>query len=66
MVQEDSKHMLANDASVKDMEGAAVAWACEQHNTPYFCIKVFQNISSLNRLCTDKRPWQLHAVQKLR
>lgn len=33
--------MLANEASVKDMEGAAVAWACEQHNnTPFFCIKV--------------------------
>jgi 5'-methylthioadenosine nucleosidase len=48
--QEDSKHMLANDASVKDMEGAAVAWACEQHNTPYFCIKVFYTFSSSNRV----------------
>ncbi|KAG5182137.1 nucleoside phosphorylase domain-containing protein [Tribonema minus] len=44
-IEEDAKHMLANEASVKDMEGAAVAWACEQHNnTPFFCIKVVTDI----------------------
>lgn len=26
------------------MEAAAVAWACEQHGTPLFCIKVVTDI----------------------
>lgn len=32
------------DARVKDMEAAAVAWACEQHGTPLFCVKVVTDI----------------------
>ncbi|CAM9236345.1 unnamed protein product, partial [Phaeothamnion confervicola] len=37
----DDEIMDSNNASVKDMEAAAVAWACEQHhNTPLFCLKV--------------------------
>lgn len=31
-------------ARVKDMEAAAVAWACEQHGTPLFCIKVVTDL----------------------
>ncbi|KAL7527408.1 hypothetical protein ACHAXR_001946 [Thalassiosira sp. AJA248-18] len=32
----DTHHMLENDASVKDMEAAAIAWAAEIWSTPYF------------------------------
>ncbi|CAM9816986.1 unnamed protein product [Ascophyllum nodosum] len=40
----DDKIMEENDARVKDMEAAAVAWACEQHGTPMFCIKVVTDL----------------------
>ncbi|CAN0073144.1 unnamed protein product [Pylaiella littoralis] len=40
----DDKMMEENDARVKDMEAAAVAWACEQHGTPLFCIKVVTDL----------------------
>mmetsp|Transcript_19932 Transcript_19932/g.29564 ORF Transcript_19932/g.29564 Transcript_19932/m.29564 type:complete len:242 (-) Transcript_19932:35-760(-) len=38
--------MLANDASVKDMEAASIAWACKLYstNTPYLGIKVVTDI----------------------
>ncbi len=32
--------MEGNDASVKDMEAAAVAWTCNLTDTPMFCVKV--------------------------
>jgi len=41
---EDDKHMIANDASVKDMEAAAIAWACALHQKPYLGIKVVTDI----------------------
>jgi 5'-methylthioadenosine nucleosidase len=40
----DSHHMLENDASVKDMEAAAIAWASEVWNTPHFGVKVVTDI----------------------
>lgn len=40
----DSHHMLENDASVKDMEAAAIAWAAEMWDTPYFGVKVVTDI----------------------
>jgi len=40
----DQKHITNNDASVKDMEAAAIAWACELHNVPNFGIKVVTDI----------------------
>ena len=36
--------MLANDASVKEMEGAAIAWVAEMLSTPFFAIKVITDI----------------------
>lgn len=40
----DARHMQENDASVKDMEAAAIAWSCELHHTPYFGVKVVTDI----------------------
>lgn len=40
----DDYHMENNDASVKDMEAAAIAWSCELHGTPYFGLKVVTDI----------------------
>lgn len=40
----DDFHMESNDASVKDMEAAAIAWSCQLHNTPYFGLKVVTDI----------------------
>ena len=40
----DSHHMLQNDASVKDMEAAAIAWAAETWETPHFGVKVVTDI----------------------
>ncbi len=40
----DSRHMLENDASVKDMEAAAIAWASEMWSTPDFGVKVVTDI----------------------
>lgn len=34
------------DASVKDMEGAAVAWAAELYDIPYFALKVVTDIGT--------------------
>jgi 5'-methylthioadenosine nucleosidase len=42
----DADHvlMLANEASVKDMEAAAIVWSCELHNKPFIGIKVVTDI----------------------
>mmetsp|Transcript_15581 Transcript_15581/g.33749 ORF Transcript_15581/g.33749 Transcript_15581/m.33749 type:complete len:251 (+) Transcript_15581:149-901(+) len=40
----DSHHMLENDASVKDMEAAAIAWSAEMWSTPFFGVKVVTDI----------------------
>ena len=40
----DSHHMLQNDASVKDMEAAAIAWASEMWSVPHFGVKVVTDI----------------------
>ena len=36
--------MLANDASVKDMEAAAVSWVAEMLQKPFLAIKVITDI----------------------
>jgi 5'-methylthioadenosine nucleosidase len=38
------KEMLTNDASVKDMEGAAIAWVAEYANIPFIAIKCVTDI----------------------
>mmetsp|Transcript_18126 Transcript_18126/g.27183 ORF Transcript_18126/g.27183 Transcript_18126/m.27183 type:complete len:263 (+) Transcript_18126:158-946(+) len=40
----DDHHMKVNDASVKDMEAAAIAWSCQLHGTPYVGLKVVTDI----------------------
>lgn len=40
----DTHHMLQNDASVKDMEAAAIAWAAEIWDVPHFGVKVVTDI----------------------
>lgn len=40
----DDVHMSSNDASVKDMEAAAIAWSCSLHETPHFGLKVVTDI----------------------
>jgi len=40
----DEKIMKDNDASVKDMEAAAIAWSCALHDTPHFGVKVVTDI----------------------
>lgn len=41
---EDDKYMAANDAAVKDMEGAAIAWVAEQTRTACIAVKVITDI----------------------
>ena len=40
----DHHHMKENEASVKDMEAAAIAWTCEMHKIPHFGLKVVTDI----------------------
>jgi len=42
--QECEKNMLANDASVKDMEAAAIAWSCALLQKPFLGVKVVTDI----------------------
>lgn len=41
---EDERMMIANDASVKDMEAAAVAWSCAMFHIPFLGVKVVTDI----------------------
>ena len=41
--------LLYIDASVKDMEAAAVAWAAELYSVPYFALKVVTDIGKLEK-----------------
>lgn len=59
---EDDKHMLANDASVKDMEAAAIAWSCELHSTPFLGVKVVTDIVDGDRPTQDEFLENLHAA----
>uniref|UniRef100_A0A7S2V4K5 Nucleoside phosphorylase domain-containing protein n=1 Tax=Fibrocapsa japonica TaxID=94617 RepID=A0A7S2V4K5_9STRA len=43
-VPKDDEIMAANDASVKDMEGAAIAAVAEMYNTPCFGVKVVTDL----------------------
>lgn len=40
----DDEQMKKNDASVKDMEAAAIAWSCALHDVPHFGVKVVTDI----------------------
>lgn len=43
-VDKDDDFMLANDASVKDMEAGAIAWVCKMCSVPYLGVKVVTDI----------------------
>ncbi|VEU45069.1 unnamed protein product [Pseudo-nitzschia multistriata] len=40
----DDEYMMENDASVKDMEAAAIAWVAKMQNLPYMGVKVITDI----------------------
>ena len=42
--EKDDEVMIANDASIKEMEAAAVAWVCEQVKVPMIAVKVITDI----------------------
>lgn len=56
----DDEHMIINDASVKDMEGAALAWVAEMHAIPFFCIKVVTDIVDGDRPTEEEFMENLH------
>jgi 5'-methylthioadenosine nucleosidase len=50
----DDTLMNENDASVKDMEAAAIAWVAEITKTPFFAIKVITDLVDGGRLTQDE------------
>jgi 5'-methylthioadenosine nucleosidase len=52
--EEDDKHMEKNDASVKDMEAAAVAWSTHMFQKPYLGVKVVTDIVDGDRPTQDE------------
>jgi len=58
--EEDRKHMLANDASCKDMEAAAVAWSCQLYKKPYLGVKVVTDIVDGDRATHEEFLENLH------
>lgn len=61
---EDDKHMGANDASVKDMEAAAIAWSCELHGMPFMGVKVVTDIVDGGVPTQDEFMENLHTASK--
>jgi 5'-methylthioadenosine nucleosidase len=62
--EEDDKHMIANDASVKDMEAAAIAWSCELHGKPFVGVKVVTDIVDGDRATEEEFMENLHTASK--
>jgi 5'-methylthioadenosine nucleosidase len=58
----DDKMMLENDASVKDMEAAAIAWVAEQYHVPFFCLKVVTDIVDGGRHTHEEFLENLHTA----
>ena len=50
----DDVHMLKNDASVKDMEAASIAWTAEVAKIPFFAIKVVTDIVDGDRVTQEE------------
>ena len=61
---EDETHMLANDAAVKDMEAAAIAWSCALHDTPFLGLKVVTDIVDGEFPTQEEFLENLHAASK--
>lgn len=62
--EEDDQHMLSNDASVKDMEAAAIAWACELHQVPFLGVKVVTDIVDGERATAEEFLEHLHTASR--
>jgi 5'-methylthioadenosine nucleosidase len=60
----DARHIQENDASVKDMEAAAISWACELHKIPHFGIKVVTDIVDGDKPTQDEFMENLHAASE--
>lgn len=58
----DDVHMKENNASVKDMEAAAIAWSCSLHDTPHFGLKVVTDIVDGDRPTQDEFLENLHSA----
>lgn len=61
---QDHHHMTANEASVKDMEAAAIAWSCELHATPHFGLKVVTDIVDGEKPTADEFLQNLESASK--
>ena len=61
---DDDRIMLENDASVKDMEAAAIAWVAEETKTPFFALKVVTDIVDGDRPTQEEFLENLGAAAK--
>lgn len=61
---EDDKHMMANEASVKDMEAAAIAWSCALHNKTFLGVKVVTDIVDGDKPTHEEFLENLHKASK--
>lgn len=61
-VKEDMDLMNANNATVKEMEAAAIAWAAHQFDTPFFSIKAITDIVDDDRATEEEFLENLHAA----
>lgn len=60
----DDQLMLSNDASVKDMEAAAIAWSCELFDLPFLGLKVVTDIVDGDKPTQDEFLENLHTASK--
>mmetsp|Transcript_24058 Transcript_24058/g.34462 ORF Transcript_24058/g.34462 Transcript_24058/m.34462 type:complete len:250 (+) Transcript_24058:24-773(+) len=58
--ESDDKLMAENDASVKDMEAAAIAWVAKLSNIPFFALKVVTDIVDGDRPSHEEFLENLH------
>jgi 5'-methylthioadenosine nucleosidase len=58
----DDACMMANDATVKDMEAAAIAWTCALHKVPMVGVKIVTDIVDGGRPTQDEFMENLHTA----
>ena len=63
-VEKDDEIMKSNDASVKDMEAASIAWVAKMHNVPYLGVKVITDIVDGGVPTQDEFMENLHSAAK--
>lgn len=59
---EDMKLMQVHEASVKEMEAAAIAWSAHLFGTPMFCLKAITDIVDGERATEEEFLENLHAA----